>query len=289
MEGNVKRYLLDAIRIMMKPLVRLLIDQGVSQPEFNDAMKEVYVDVAIRHFGKGKELRINKSQIAILTGMTRKEVGAVLERAVSSGDEKRKYSRPERVLSGWFSDPRFTGPYGFPLELPYQNESPTDDSPTFVEVVKTYSGDMSAKSMLDELVRGGSVLVDNGVVRPLRRDFEPAALSRELIVRFGEIGHKFFLTAAGNIEKPSQGGGYFDRFVYSENGVTENVIKQFDGYVKKVGQEFLEDLDNWISMNEEANDPNEQRKETGVYVVHYVESSEEKTTLAELLTSLKGN
>ena len=281
MEGNVKKNLLAAIRTMMKPLVRLLVNQGVSHGDFADALKDVYVEVAIRHFGEDE--KINRSQVAILSGLTRKEVKNVIDRAIESGAENKIRSRPERVLSGWHNDPNFTGPYGVPLELPYEA---SEGQKSFVELVKTYSGDMSPKAMLDELLRGGSIIEHDGVIKAIRRDFEPGGLSRELIVRFGEIGHKFFSTAASNIEKTKQGGGYFDRFVYAEHGCTPEVIDKFDEHVKKHGQLFLENLDNWLAANEKYNKEGEDRKDTGVYVVQYVETPTEKEGLLSLLVDL---
>jgi len=264
---------------MMKPLVRLLINQGVTHADFADALKDVYVDSAIRHYGQ--EERINQSRIAILTGLTRKDVRNVIDRAAVSGSENRLYSRPERVLAGWYNDPAYAGPYGVPFELPY--EAAEVGQKSFVELVRAYSGDMSPKAMLEELKRGGSVIEIDGSIKAVRRDFEPGALSSKLIVRLGEIGHKFFSTAAANIEKKELGGGYFDRLVYSERGCTSNVIRDFDVFVKKSGQEFLEALDTWIAAHEQFNEAGDVRKETGVYMVQYVESTEEKTSLGELL------
>jgi len=281
MNGRVKTSLLEAIRIMMKPLVRLLINQGVSHADFSEALKDVYVDSAIRHFREGQ--RINQSRIAIITGLTRKEVRNIITRALESGGEKKVHSRPERVLAGWHNDPEYIGPYGVTLELPYEG---VPGAASFVELVKVYSGDMSPRAMLEELKRGGSVTEIDGVIKVVRRDFEPGALTEELIVRLGEVGHKFFSTAAANIEKKEQGSGYFDRFVYAEKGCTPNVIAEFDEFVKEYGHEFLVTLDTWLATKDSSNDPKQERKETGVYVVQYVETPEEKTNLTELLVSL---
>ena len=114
MGSNVKEYLLDALRKMLKPLVKLLISQGVTHAEFAEATKEVYVEIALRDFETNK--KINKSRVAILTGLTRKEVKNVIDRAVSSGLQEKMYSRPERVLAGCYSDPNYSGPYGMPGE-----------------------------------------------------------------------------------------------------------------------------------------------------------------------------
>ena len=72
MGQNVKEHLRLALRMMLKPLMKLLISQGVTHGDFSEAAKDVYVEVAIRHFDKSS--RVNQSRIAILTGLTRKEV-----------------------------------------------------------------------------------------------------------------------------------------------------------------------------------------------------------------------
>ena len=281
MRSNVKEYLLDALRKMLKPLVKLLISQGVTHAEFAEATKEVYVEIALRDFESNG--RINKSRIAILTGLTRKEVKNVIDRAITSGLQEKVYSRPERVLAGWYSDPNYTGPYGMTLELPY--EAKNSDMPSIVHLVKTYSGDMAPRQMLNELLRSGSVTEVEGRYKAVKRDYEPSALSPDLIIRLGEIGHRFFSTAATNIEKKGQGSGYFDRFVYADEGCSENVIEMFDEYIKLRGQEFLEELDIWFSTNRKSNLSKEHRKGTGLYMVHYVESDDDKVSLKEMLAA----
>ncbi len=279
MGSNVKEYLLQALRTMLKPLVKLFISQGLTHAEFAEAAKEVYVEIALRDFETDE--RINKSRVAILTGLTRKEVKNVIDRALESGHQEKLYSRPERVLAGWYSDPNYTGPYGIPLELPY--EASEGDQQSFVGLVKTYSGDMAPRQMLNELIRSGSVVEIDKRYKAVSRLYEPTALSPELIERLGEIGQRFFSTAATNIEKKGQGSGYFDRLVYADKGCSDNVIGMFDEYIKVRGQEFLEELDVWFSTNERYNKPEESKKGTGLYMVHYVEASEDKVSLRDLL------
>jgi len=72
MGQDVKDHLRSALTLMFKPLIRLLIAQGVTHAEFAETAKDVYVEVALRHFEA--EGKVNRSRIAILTGLTRKEV-----------------------------------------------------------------------------------------------------------------------------------------------------------------------------------------------------------------------
>lgn len=279
MGQDVKDHLRRALSLMFKPLVRLLIAQGVTHAEFSETVKEVYVEVALRHFET--EGKVNKSRIAILTGLTRKEVKNVIDRTLEGGYQEKTYSRPERVLTGWYSDPNFQGPYGIPLELAYEAENAED--PSFVELVRRYSGDMAPRQMLNQLIEAGSVLEVEGRYRAIRRIFKHTTLSPSLIKRLGEVGYRVFSTAAKNIDKQMEGSGYFDRMVFADEGCTENVIEAFDHYIKPRGQEFLEEIDVWFSSRKGENDPGEKPRETGLYMVHYVEDDEDLKTLRILL------
>jgi len=276
---TVKDHLRLALSMMLKPLIRLLISQGVTHAEFAETAKDVYVETVLRHFEV--DGKVNKSRIAILTGLTRKEVKNVIDRTLEVGKRERSYSRPERVLTGWYSDPDYTGPYGIPLELPYESSSPNE--PSFVSLVRTYSGDMAPRQMLTELLRSGSVVELDNRYKAVRRNYEPAALSPELIYRLGEIGYRVFSTAARNIEKKEEKNSYFDRLVYADDGCTDNVIQKFDEYIKVKGQGLLEDLDVWFSTNAKLNVPGELHKGTGLYMVHYVEDPSEKMSLKDIL------
>lgn len=279
MAQTVKDHLRDALTLMLKPLARLMIAQGVTHAEFAETAKEVYVETALRHFEVAG--RVNKSRIAILTGLTRKEVKNVIDRTLEVRQADKTYSRPERVLTGWFSDPAFTGPYGIPLELPYEATEP--DGPCFVRLVKQYSGDMAPRQMLNELLVSGSVLEVEGRFKAIRRIYKFSALSPEFIKRLGEVGYRVFSTAAKNIDKQMEGSGYFDRMVFADEGCTEEVIDQFDEYIKVRGQELLEEIDVWFSSREKQEKPGETKKDTGLYMVHYVESPDEKLSLRDIL------
>ena len=263
---------------MLKPLVRLMIAQGVTHAEFADTAKEVYVETALRHFEeKG---RVNRSRIAILTGLTRKEVKNVVDRTLEGGGPDRNYSRPERVLSGWFSDPAYTGPYGIPVELPY--ESADVEGKSFINLVKQYSGDMAPRQMLNELLESGSVVKVEDKYKAVRRNYKLSELSPQFLERLGDVGYRVFSTAAKNIDK-KDGSGYFDRMVYADEGAPDSVIKDFDAYIKLRGQALLEEIDVWFSRKNKKARPGGERKQTGLYMVHYVENESEKSTLRDLL------
>ena len=278
MGQEVKDHLRRVLSLMFKPLVRLLIAQGVTHAEFSDTAKEVYVETALRHFET--DGKVNKSRVAILTGLTRKEVKNVIDRALTSSHQDKHHSRPARVLTGWYSDPRFQGPYGIPLELPY--ESGEEDTASFVELVRRYSGDMAPRQMLNQLVEAGSVVDVDGRYKAVSRIFLHAKLSPAMIQRLGSVGYRVFSSAAENIDRDSTKSGHFDRMVFADDGCSDEVISLFSEYIMTRGQDFLEELDVWFSSRKGLN-KDRPRKQTGVYMVHYVEDKNDLGTLQALL------
>ena len=282
MGQEVKDHLRRAIALTLKPLVRLLIAQGVTHAEFSETAKEVYVEVALRRFEtKGK---VNKSRIAILTGLTRKEVKNVIDRSLTTSYKEKTHSRPARVLTGWYSDPAYQGPYGIPLELPY--ESSDGEEPSFTKLVKEYSGDMAPRQMLNQLLESGSVIEVEGRFKAVSRIFMHSTLSPSHIDRLGRVGYRVFSTSSRNIDADNESGGktLFDRMVFADDGCTEELLNEFSEYLKVRGQSFLEELDVWFSSRKGESRPGEPTKETGVYMVHYVEDESDLGSLQELLT-----
>lgn len=281
MGQEVKDHLRRALSLMLKPLVRLLIAQGVTHAEFSETAKEVFVEVALRDFENTG--RVNKSRIAILTGLTRKEVKNVVDRALTTSYKEKTYSRPSRVLTGWYSDPAYQGPYGIPLELPYEESD--EDEPSFVGLVRNYSGDMAPRQMLNQLLEAGSVVEVEGRLKAVSRVFMHMKLSTPVVDRLGSVGYRFFSTTAKNIDADRASGvqTLFDRMVFADDGCTQEVIDEFSEFLKVRGQSFLEELDVWFSSRKDSNKLGEARKETGVYMMHYVEEKEELGSLQTIL------
>jgi Family of unknown function (DUF6502) len=285
MTSSVKENLGRSLRMMLKPLAKLLIAQGITHKEFSEAAKEAYVEVALRHFQKGEAL--NRSRVAIVTGLTRKEVANVISRALDQSPQGKNFSRPSRVLHGWHNDPDYTGPYGMPLEIPYEISKGVSEPPSFVHLVKTYSGDQSPLQMLDELLRAGAIVkLDDETYKPIRRDFEPQSLSPKLIERFGDIGFNLFSTLAANVQKKGQGEGIFDRVVISNQKLTETELGEFKSYLNTRGQSVLEEMDNWLTRTVSTKDSESEKKsyETGLAMLQYIIwDPSDKSTLRDFL------
>ena len=255
----------------MQPLVRILIRNGVSFGELAEVLKSVFVEVAGRDFNL-PDRPISHSRVAILTGLTRKEV-AKQEAMLLSGSTLNvigNLNRVIRVLMGWHTDTEFTGPYGLPLDLPFDAH---DAGPSFARLVRKHSGDMAPRAMLDELLRVGAVeRLASGSFKVLTRAYIPEDLHPDALQRIGEVIRDFVNTVEFNIGK-RPGMGRFERIVFADDGLREDLMAAFDALIRAKGTNLLIELDNWISAQETtstAKNKGGKRTRTGVGIYHFV-------------------
>lgn len=285
MTDSVKPGLLSAFKVLLRPLVRILLRHGISFAEFAEIVKAVYVEIAVTEF-KVEGRRGTKSRIAVITGLTRKEVSRVIEVACAENQGgKSNLNRVARVLAGWHTDPDFIGPYGMPLEVRYEDTG--SNAVTFAVLVRRYSGDMSPRSMLDELMRVGAVVeTEPGWLKVLRRVYEPQTLAKDNFERVGEVVKNFVDTVDFNLQKEALGAGRFERIVYSPEGIRNEDMPRFNRYVKERCQALLEEIDNWIAQLDLPEKPTEEDvTHTGIGIYHYIERRDEKRTLKEKLAA----
>jgi len=268
MTDAVRLGLLSAYRGLLQPLVRILIRNGVSFSELAEILKSVFVEVAERDFNL-PERRTSQSRIAILTGLTRKEVAK--QKTVDSAalGLTGNLNRVTRVLMGWHTDQAFTGPYGMPLELPFESDTGSD----FVGLVRKYSGDMAPRAMLDELLHVHAVeRLATGSFKVLMRAYIPENFHPDALQRVGQVIRDFVNTVEFNIGK-RPGLGRFERVVLAEEGLREDLMPAFDALIRAKGQNLLVELDNWLSAQEltvTAKNRGGKRTKTGVGVYHFV-------------------
>jgi hypothetical protein len=266
--------LLAAYRKLLQPLVRILIRHGVSYAELSEILKNVFVEVAERDF-RLAERRNSQSRIAILTGLSRKEVAKQKGILDSGGalDIVSNLNRVARVLEGWHTDAFFTGVYGMPLDIPFDS----DGGPSITELVRRHSGDMAPRAMLDELLRVGAVQhLASGAFKVLMRVYLPEQLRPDALQRFGEVVRDFVSTYEYNMTKKG-GPGRFERIVYAANGLRPELLPAFEALIKTKGHNLLIELDNWISAQESKSGtkPETRNVRTGVGIYHYVGDDDE--------------
>ena len=268
---SVREGLISAYRQLMTPLVRILIRNGVSYGEFAEVLKNIFVEIAERDFGiPGR--KPSRSRVAILTGLTRKEVSK--QKAILEGGtlvESSNLNRVTRVLEGWHTDPDYTGPYGLPVELEFER----GEGNSFVALVRKYSGDMAPRAMLDELLRVRAVeQLASGYFRVLMRSYIPESLHPDALERLGTVVNNFVTTYEFNMEHQGQGDTRFERVVYADEGLRADLMPAFDKLIRTKGLNLLIELDNWLSAQQDtktSTSRGSRKVKTGLGIYHFIE------------------
>ena len=239
----------------LRPLVRLFLRNGFSARTFFELAKQTYVEVARDECGvKGKKSSI--SRIAILTGLTRKEVQLLLtnpEARDTASEEQ--YNRAARVIGGWLKDPAFGDGKGRPAPLQLNGKRGS-----FSALVKRYSGDMPVRAILDELVHVGAIQeLKDGRICLRSRGYIPQKCDAEKFAILGTDTAHLFATIDYNLyQAPSK--PRFQRKLMYDN-IPQEAAKEFQILAAAQGQELLETLDRWLSHRDR--DVNPSSKGTG--------------------------
>jgi hypothetical protein len=239
----------------LRPLVRLFLRNGFSARTFFELAKQTYVEVARDECGvKGKKSSI--SRIAILTGLTRKEVQLLLTNpeARDTAPEE-QYNRAARVIGGWLKDPAFGDGKGRPAPLQLDGKRGS-----FSALVKRYSGDMPVRAILDELVHVGAIQeLKDGRICLRSRGYIPQKCDAEKFAILGTDTAHLFATIDYNLyQAPSK--PRFQRKLMYDN-IPQEAAKEFQILAAAQGQELLETLDRWLSHRDR--DVNPSSKGTG--------------------------
>jgi Family of unknown function (DUF6502) len=263
--------LISAYRRIMTPLVRILLKNGVSYGEFAEVLKNVFVEVAERDLSMPGR-RPSQARVAIITGLTRKEV-AKQKATIERGDlvEASNLNRVTRVLEAWHTDPEYTGAYGLPIELPFENAG---NRPSFNTLVRKHSGDMAPRAMLDELLRiNAAEMLPSGQIRVLMRAYIPQSLHPDALERLGTVVKNFVTTYEYNMEHNADGAARFERVVYADNGLSLELLAAFDRLIRVKGFQLLVELDNWLGSQTKPEDSpvSGERVNTGVGIYHFIE------------------
>ncbi len=282
---SVKSSLLVAFRYLLKPLVRMALKNGVLFPEFSVALKQAYVDVANRQ-NKVPGIAVTGEGMFVMTGISAAEANNLLGANAAPSLDVDAELPLARILNAWHTDARFTGPYGVLRDLEFEPRGALgpgkQSNSTFADLAHAYFPEISPKTLLDELLRLGCVKdVGNGFYRAIRRSYVPDPLSDDSIRLIAQIVHNLCETLEINIRPESRGGkGLVQRIVYADIGLSEDALNRFGTHVRARGQVFADEIDDWLTSNQEKKE-NQGRFKTGVGYYHYVVNDDDESEFAK--------
>lgn len=135
------------VKRLLTELAVVLLQAGITPKHFGELAKQAFVQAAgtLSKFRNGK---INRSRVAVMTGLSRVEVKRLLSGQSSMSPVPAQQSRGERVISGWMSDRRFLDARGRPQRLPIAGARVS-----FKSLVREFGGDVPHRAVLEELRR----------------------------------------------------------------------------------------------------------------------------------------
>lgn len=241
-----------ALRLLFRPIARIMLRSGVNWQELADICKATYVEVATEDFGiRGRPTNI--SRVAILTGLTRREVRRLRNLLEEQNPEVfNRMNYATRVLSGWHQDEQFLDADGKPAVL-----TATGAGQTFETLCDRYSGDVAASTMLKELKHVGAVAEDsNGRLIVKRRDYSPRLMDPERMLSSGSVLEDMGYTIAYNLHRAESDPGRFERRAINTR-MPASAVPAFREFLEKEGQSFLEQVDDWLTEHEIKDGDNE--------------------------------
>lgn len=149
--------LVQALRRLLRPLVRLLLAKQITYPYLTGLLKALYVDVAANDLPLAGK-RQTDSRLSLLTGVHRKDVHRLLSAPADADHVPANVSLGARLIARWNTEADYLDAEARPLALPRLQRP--DGSASFERLVSEESKDIRPRAVLDEWLRLGVVEID---------------------------------------------------------------------------------------------------------------------------------
>jgi hypothetical protein len=237
-----KRKITGALRALLRPVVRLLVEFGFSARDLMEVIKTLYVEVASEDFGlRGRPA--NLSRVAILTGLSRREV-ARLRKVLESDplEVPAQETVVAKVLSAWHEDPRYVDSEHQPLRLPLRGDG------SLVTLVDQHRGDIPGTALIKELQRVHAISVNEDVATVLVDVASGAKLDEEVLERFTALLHEVSNALGRNLPTSTGDDGSAGRTSGRGSMYDERLRRFLDDRAER----FLQDVQGWLGNHAET-------------------------------------
>lgn len=238
MQEQIKRRVLGAFLLVMRPIVRILLRYGIGYREFAEVTKTAFVDVASSDFGlRGRPTNI--SRVAVMTGLTRKEVRRLRDK-IAAGDSSIsvKTTPLADVLHHWHANHEFTDSSGKPSALPFSGEEKS-----FTSLVKKFGGDIPAGAMRTEMKRVGAILEeDSGLLIVVDRTYRSESEHENLVTMLVHGAYALLSNISRNSDPDRAQDTWTNRVAYTQS-LRGRDTKQLRRITRDRVEDFAESID----------------------------------------------
>ena len=213
MQNDIQRQILGAFLVALRPIARILLRFGIGFREFSELSKTAFVDVASREYGlRGRPTNI--SRVAVMTGLTRKEVRRIREK-IEDGDQVVvvKATPLSEILHRWHAEFEFLDDSGKPATLPFSGPSRS-----FSNLVKRFGGDIPPGAMRTELKRIGAIIeTEDGELKVVKRTVHPKGAHDKLITALVHALYPLASTISHNVDPDREGDPWVQIDTFSQS------------------------------------------------------------------------
>lgn len=229
-----------AVKQLLRPVVGLLLDNGLTYTWLNQVLKRIFVDVAEAEFSI-ENRPVTDSRISVVTGVHRRDIKQIRDEDTDSYEPPASIFLGPKLIAIWISDQRFLNQDGQPAALPRRNANAgPEDVASFEELVTMIRTDIRPRSVLDELLRLGVVSIDDSDRVSLAHEaFVPSRGSEEKMYYLGRNIRDHISASRMNVKsvKPP----FFERSVYYD-GLSQSSIDELSELSRRKGALLLQEL-----------------------------------------------
>jgi len=272
MQDKIQRQILDAFLIALRPMAKILLRFGIGFREFSEISKTAFVDVATRDYGlRGRPTNI--SRVAVMTGLTRKEVRRIRAK-IEKGDQSVvvKTTPLSEILHRWHAEQEFLGASGRPSVLPFSGEVGS-----FSSLVKRFGGDIPPGAMRTELKRVGAIEEDeSGNLVVVSRTVHPEGAHEKLVAALVHAVYPLVSTVAHNVNPDRDSDSWAQMSTFSQS-IREADVPRLRRISYDRLSEMAESFDDLVMAYESLhdNDDSDIDKNTVAVGVFYFEEQDD--------------
>lgn len=262
---------LSALRLLLRPIIRILLRNGVTWGEFAETGKALFVQVAREDYGiQGRPT--NSSRVALKTGLSRREVARVKD--LLSGSMEAPVPPRNRfadILSAWHVDARYLDKDQRPALLPA-----TGEGASLASLLSEHVGDIPHGAVIKELEQLGLISRTPDGYRVLARDFILGTADPDMLRQVSLTLHDHASTIAFNVDAARTAPARFERTA-AHPAFPQERVAAFEAFVNTEGQAFLERIDAWLVANDMPAGESAHRLHVGVGAYFFCEEQDRRS------------
>jgi hypothetical protein len=270
-----KEAVLNVFAGLVRPLMRLAFEYGISAGEIAGVARRVYIQALEARLLEQKRPTTD-ARLAAVAGLPRSDVSALRDalRAGAPHSLRATVSLDQitALLTAWHTHSNFSGAYGLASEL---DLVPVPGSPrrSFKELVAVSCPGVDEDALLDELVAARSVeVIDGTTARCLSRAYVPQSADVTRIERMGRYVGAVTASLVHNLLRSGNEPLYFERTVVSDEALSEPGRDKFLALAGERGQELLAELDTFLTRLA-ATEHSESGRKYGVGIYFFEEQA----------------